>query len=346
MRYRRPSAGSSVKPRTHGAASRGLLQSRARTPDRFAPDYGRYALTLRVTARSTLCCAPVSCTSLASPCTRPRLYDPRIYLVFLLSLLLTYAMYCGFKPSAWIKQGKLLHFLQTQLCAASRSVCASCLIVGRHKNLEMSCTSRKSVAPARNRILVYPDSDEDDEEYCSLPPLLPCFQNPQPCAIINYVHHNSHNKVDIDNMTIEEYARYELTMSTMKSEIQVPTQGFTSQFFNQSQHTPNPPLDKEDSSLDEILDDLFKIGAENLRKMEHEIPNRCDDITDYVDSDQEDGELPDLPTFPATNEFASDSEQVEKNIDIAEEKEEVPMKDVEMDENHDIDHSGTEEALQ
>ncbi|GJR21461.1 hypothetical protein Tco_0969988 [Tanacetum coccineum] len=131
----------------------------------------------------------------------------------------------------------------------------------------MSCTSRKSVAPARNRILVYPDSDEKDED---------------------------HNEVDIDNMTIEEYARYELTMSTMKSEIQ------------------------EDSGLDEILDDLFKIGAENLRKIEHEIPNRCDNITDYVDSDQEDGELPDLLTFPATNEFASDSEQVEENTDIVE----------------------------
>nr|GEY17694.1 hypothetical protein [Tanacetum cinerariifolium] len=52
--------------------------------------------------------------------------------------------------------------------------------------------------------------------------------------------------------------------------------------------------------------------------MEHEIPNRCDDITDYV----------------------------EENINIAEEKEEVPMKDVEMDEKHDIDHSGTKEALQ
>ncbi|GKB70150.1 hypothetical protein Tco_0931562 [Tanacetum coccineum] len=116
-------------------------------------------------------------------------------------------------------------------------------------------------------------------------------------------------------MTIEEYARYELTMSTMKSEIQVPTQGFTSQFFNQSQHTPNPHLDKEDSNLDEILDDLFKIGAKNLRKMEHEIPN-------------------------------SDSEQVEENIDIVEEKEDVFLKDVEMDENHNIDHSGTKEALQ
>ncbi|GKE10311.1 hypothetical protein Tco_1413862 [Tanacetum coccineum] len=86
--------------------------------------------------------------------------------------------------------------------------------------------------------------------------------------------------------------------------------GFTSQLFNQSQHTPNPPLDKEDSSLDKILDDLFTIGAENIKKIEHKVPNRCDDITDYEDSDHEDGELPDLPTFSATNEFASICEQV------------------------------------
>nr|GEX51304.1 hypothetical protein [Tanacetum cinerariifolium] len=71
-----------------------------------------------------------------------------------------------------------------------------------------------------------------------------------------------------------------------------------------------------------------------------------DDGNDFEDYDQEDGELPDLSTFSATDEFASNSKQVEKNIDIAEEKEKVPMKDVEMDENHDINHSGTEEALQ
>ncbi|GJZ75131.1 hypothetical protein Tco_0639596 [Tanacetum coccineum] len=69
--------------------------------------------------------------------------------------------------------------------------------------------------------------------------------------------------------------------------------------------------------------------------MEHEIPNRYDDITNYVDSNKEDGELRDLPTFPATNEFASDSEKVEKNIDIAEEKEDIPMKDIEMDKTQD-----------
>ncbi|GJY44636.1 hypothetical protein Tco_0432849 [Tanacetum coccineum] len=38
--------------------------------------------------------------------------------------------------------------------------------------------------------------------------------------------------------------------------------------------------------------------------MEHEVPNRYDDITDYEESDQEDGELLNLPNF-STNEFAS-----------------------------------------
>ncbi|GJT75326.1 hypothetical protein Tco_1042051 [Tanacetum coccineum] len=107
---------------------------------------------------------------------------------------------------------------------------------GRNKGLERSCISSKSVAPVRNRILVYPDSDEEDED------------------------------------------------------------------------------------LDEILDDLFKIGAENLRKMEHEVPNRRDNVNDFKDYDQEDGKLPDLPTFSTTDEFVSNSEQVEENIDIAEEK--------------------------
>ncbi|GKA11761.1 hypothetical protein Tco_0691307 [Tanacetum coccineum] len=170
---------------------------------------------------------------------------------------------------------------------------------GRHKDLERSCTSRRSVAPARNRVLVYPNSDEEDEEYCSLPPLLPCFQTPQPCAIIKSVHHNSRNEVDTNNMTLEEYARHELAMSSKKSDTINTTHGFTSQFFNQSQHTPNPPSDKEDSSLDEILDDLFKIGGEeNI----------------YVNTTQE--------------------------------LEEVQMEDVEMDEDYNIDHSNTEEALQ
>nr|GEU79847.1 hypothetical protein [Tanacetum cinerariifolium] len=98
-------------------------------------------------------------------------------------------------------------------------------IPGRHRDFERSFTSRKCVALARNRILVYADSDEENEQYCSLPPLMPCFQTPHPCAIFNSVYHNSHSEVDIDNKTLEEYAIYELVMSTMKSEIQLPTQG-------------------------------------------------------------------------------------------------------------------------
>ncbi|GJS31010.1 hypothetical protein Tco_0491630 [Tanacetum coccineum] len=168
---------------------------------------------------------------------------------------------------------------------------------GRHRDLERSYTSRKSVAPVRNRILVYSNSDEEDEGYCSLHPLLLCFQTPQPCATFNSVHHNSNMEVDIDNMTLEEYARYE-----------------------------------EDSNLDEILDDLFRIGAENLRKMEHEVPHTCDDktvdITDYEDSDHKDGELHDLPIFSASLMSLL----------------EVPIEDDEMDD--DVDHSNTNEALQ
>ncbi|GKB93535.1 hypothetical protein Tco_0979672 [Tanacetum coccineum] len=188
---------------------------------------------------------------------------------------------------------------------------------GKHKELEKGYTSRISVAPKRNRILVYPNSNEGDEEYFSLPPLLPCFQTPQPCATFNSVHHNSHNEVDIDNMTLEEYARYELTMSSKRSELDNPT-----------------------------------LGSENIRKMKYEVPNRCDDeivdIIDYEDSDQEDGQLPDLPTLSATNVFASIYKQVKDDIDISitKEKEEVQVEDVQMDEDYDIDHSNTLEMLQ
>ncbi|GJX37868.1 hypothetical protein Tco_0251171 [Tanacetum coccineum] len=177
---------------------------------------------------------------------------------------------------------------------------------GKHMELEKGYTSRISVAPKRNRILVYPDSDVEDEEYCSLPPLLPCFQTAQPCATFNYVHHNSHNEVDIHSMTLEEYAIYELAMSSKKSELD------------------NPIL----------------------------VPNRCDDktvdITDYEDSDQEDGEIPNFPAFSVTNVFASVCEHVDENIDfsIAKEKEEVQVEDVDMDEDYDIDHSNTEKTLQ
>ncbi|GJR66916.1 hypothetical protein Tco_0012981 [Tanacetum coccineum] len=70
---------------------------------------------------------------------------------------------------------------------------------------------------------------------------------------------------------------------------------------------PNHSLDKEDSSFKEILDDLFRIGGENLRSMEYEeVPNRYDKEI-VGETDHESG------------------------------KEEVPMKDVEINEYHDVD---------
>ncbi|GJX14644.1 hypothetical protein Tco_0206402 [Tanacetum coccineum] len=41
-------------------------------------------------------------------------------------------------------------------------------------------------------------------------------------------------------------------------------------FFAQPPNTPNTPVDKKDSGLDEILDDLFRLGAKNLRRMGQE----------------------------------------------------------------------------
>ncbi|GJS94090.1 hypothetical protein Tco_0801058 [Tanacetum coccineum] len=147
----------------------------------------------------------------------------------------------------------------------------------RHKVLERSYIYGKRVAPERNRILVYPDSDEEDEEHCWLLSLLLCFQTPQPCTKFNYMPYNVKNEVDIDNMTLEEYDRYELAMSRKKSEI-------------------NNPIH----------------GGDNLISMEQEeVSNGCDD--------------------------EKDGDSNHKS---------VLMKDIEMDEDHDVDHSKIKKALQ
>ncbi|GKB45701.1 hypothetical protein Tco_0896454 [Tanacetum coccineum] len=47
--------------------------------------------------------------------------------------------------------------------------------------------------------------------------------------------------------------------------------------FSLDHQTPNTPVDKKDSDFDEILDDLFILGAENLRRMGQEkVQNGCD----------------------------------------------------------------------
>ncbi|GJY29000.1 hypothetical protein Tco_0404767, partial [Tanacetum coccineum] len=146
---------------------------------------------------------------------------------------------------------------------------------------------------SRKRILVYPDSNEEDEDYCS------------------------RDDVDINSMTLDEYDLYMARQCLNKSDVQDTTYGFTTQFFDQSPYTPNPPLDKKDSSFKEILDDVFRIGAENLRSMEQdECPNGCDDEK-VRDNHQEKGDLLNFPTFSVTNVFASVCEHVDENVNIS-----------------------------
>ncbi|GJV22289.1 hypothetical protein Tco_1371309 [Tanacetum coccineum] len=147
-------------------------------------------------------------------------------------------------------------------------------------------------------------------------------------------------------MTLDEYDLYMAMQCSKKSDVQDTTHGFTSQFFNQSPQTLNLPLDKNGSSFEEILDDLFRIGAEKLRRMEHEVLNRCDDET-VKDTAHESGNLLNFPTFLVTNEFASVCKHDVDNINdnTAREKKEVHEEEVKMDENHDVDHSNIKEAL-
>ncbi|GJY22760.1 hypothetical protein Tco_0396418, partial [Tanacetum coccineum] len=76
-------------------------------------------------------------------------------------------------------------------------------------------------------------------------------------------------------------------------------------FFAQPPHTPNTPVDKKDSGLEEILDDLFKIGAEKVRRIGQEnfqnsiYEQDVDDISDLekeeaLEEDGDDGDIYDI----------------------------------------------------
>ncbi|GKD07226.1 hypothetical protein Tco_1186911 [Tanacetum coccineum] len=81
-------------------------------------------------------------------------------------------------------------------------------------------------------------------------------------------------------------------------------------------HTTSTPLDKKDSGLDEILDDLFRIRAENLKRIEQEkVQNGCDDDISR-DTNHESGNHLNFPISPVTNEFASVCEQDVDNINV------------------------------
>ncbi|GKA19647.1 hypothetical protein Tco_0699562 [Tanacetum coccineum] len=90
-------------------------------------------------------------------------------------------------------------------------------------------------------------------------------------------------------------------------------------------------MDKKDYGFYEILDDLFRIGAENLKRIGQEkVENRCDDDTS-MDTNHESGNLLNFPIFPATNEFSCISEHDVDNInDLEKEVAQVEDEDVEQ----------------
>ncbi|GJU37261.1 hypothetical protein Tco_1185615 [Tanacetum coccineum] len=68
--------------------------------------------------------------------------------------------------------------------------------------------------------------------------------------------------------------------------------GFTPQFFTQQPNTPNTPVDKKDFEFDKILEDLFIIGADNLKRMGQDIvqDSICKQDTDLKEKQEKDGD--------------------------------------------------------
>ncbi|GJX71932.1 RNA-directed DNA polymerase, eukaryota, reverse transcriptase zinc-binding domain protein [Tanacetum coccineum] len=92
----------------------------------------------------------------------------------------------------------------------------------------------------QSRAFDYPGYHEDIEieKYYELPPLLPCFQPAQPYNEVGLVSSSESDEVDIDSMTMP--------------------------------YKPNPQCEDKELSFKEVFDDLFRMGAENLRGMKQE----------------------------------------------------------------------------
>ncbi|GKD54319.1 hypothetical protein Tco_1287706 [Tanacetum coccineum] len=94
------------------------------------------------------------------------------------------------------------------------------------------------------------------------------------------------NDVDIESMTITNYNLYVAKQGLGMNPLSKDSYGFTPQFFAQPQHTPN--TSKKDSYFDKILDDLFRTGTENMKRMGYDIGH--DSIWEQDDDSEEDQE--------------------------------------------------------
>ncbi|GKA59940.1 hypothetical protein Tco_0759253 [Tanacetum coccineum] len=90
-------------------------------------------------------------------------------------------------------------------------------------------------------------------------------------------------------------------------------------------------MDKKDSDFDEILDDLFSVGAKNPRRMGHEKVQHGCNVDTSRDTNHKSGNLLNFPIFPATNEFSSICEQ---DVDL--EKKEAEVEDDDDGDTYDI----------
>ncbi|GJV59420.1 hypothetical protein Tco_1465520, partial [Tanacetum coccineum] len=104
---------------------------------------------------------------------------------------------------------------------------------------------------------------------------------------------NMEMEPDIENMMMNEYIDYEAAKERQ--------------------------LRRNDSDFDEIMDDLFRIGAENLKRIRQDkFQNRCDDETSRDMNHESDNHL-NFPIFSASNEFSSKCEQY---VDLEDDQEE------------------------
>ncbi|GJZ29288.1 hypothetical protein Tco_0573935 [Tanacetum coccineum] len=120
------------------------------------------------------------------------------------------------------------------------------------------------------------------EKYYELLPLHPCFQPPQQYTKDGLVSLDGSNEVDIDSMTIVEYELYMAKQGPRKNRLNDHTYGFTSNFYDQSPCTPDPQAKDKELSLKEIFNDLFKVGAKNLKGMKQEEDQLLEEFRDEL----------------------------------------------------------------
>nr|GEV06135.1 hypothetical protein [Tanacetum cinerariifolium] len=121
---------------------------------------------------------------------------------------------------------------------------------------------------------------------------------------------------DIENMMLDEYCEYEAKKERGLWDND-RFKNSPTRFFAKSPNTPNTYVDKKDSNFDEILDDLFILGAENLSRIGQEkVQNGCD-IDTSRDKNHKSGNHLNFPIYFATNEFYSICEQ---DVDLGKEE--------------------------